>query len=84
MSELELTIRTDGSIGAIHNDALVPLYEEGKATAKRASHVEPVDGGECVCWTADLSLVNGPKLGPYRYRSEALAAEVEWLKRNGF
>lgn len=28
---------------------------------------------------ADLSPVGGPLLGPYQRRSEALAAEVQWL-----
>ena len=32
-------------------------------------------------WTADLSPVNGPVLGPYTRRSEALAAEIAWLER---
>ena len=33
-------------------------------------------------WWADMSPVGGPSLGPYRHRSEALAAEVEWLEDN--
>ncbi len=84
MSAIKLTVKPDGSIGAIHNDALVDLYDEGETTVERASHVEPsYDGGQ-VIWTADLSPVNGPKLGPYRLRSDALQAEVDWLERNGF
>jgi hypothetical protein len=84
MSAINLTVKPDGTIAAIHNDALVDLYDEGKATVERASHVEPsYDGGQ-VTWMADLSPVNGPKLGPYRLRSDALQAEVEWLERNGF
>jgi len=84
MCNIDLTIHEDGSIGAIHNDALADLYDEGQTTIKRASHVEPVDGGEQVNWVADLSPVGGPKLGPYRLRSEALQAEVEWLQANGY
>lgn len=81
-SELHVTVKPDGTIAAIHNDALADLYEEGKAEVKRASHVEPVDGGEQVNWVADLSPLNGPKLGPFRLRSDALAAEIEWLEQN--
>ena len=38
----------------------------------RASHVEPNDQGR---WFADLAPVNGPILGPYTRRTEALEAE---------
>lgn len=82
MSSIDLIIRADGHIDAIHNDALSDLYNQGKASVKRASNVEPVDGGEQVNWVADMALVGGPRLGPYRLRSEALAAEVEWLKQH--
>ena len=35
-----------------------------------------------VGWLADLSPVNGPVLGPFDRRSEALAAELAWLEAN--
>lgn len=50
----------------------------GKVFIRRGSHVEPSSDGQ---WTADLHPVGGPVLGPYRFRSEALAAEVAWLRR---
>ena len=81
-SELHVTVKPDGTIAAIHDDVLADLYEEGKTEVKRASHVEPVDGGEQVNWVADMSPVGGPKLGPYRLRSEALGAEKTWLESN--
>ena len=31
-------------------------------------------------WTADMGPMDGPVLGPYRLRGEALAAEVKWLR----
>lgn len=84
MCSIDLTIHEDGTIGAVHNDALADLYDEGQAEIKRASHVEPsFDGGQ-ITWTADLSPVKGPKLGPYRLRSEALQAEIDWLQANGY
>jgi hypothetical protein len=33
-------------------------------------------------WQADLALCGGPVLGPFRRRSEALAAEVAWIETN--
>lgn len=33
-------------------------------------------------WWADLTPVEGPVLGPFTKRSEALAAEAEWLEAN--
>ena len=48
------------------------------ADTLRASHVEPSGMG----WTADMSPVSGPKLGPYPQREEALAAERVWLQEN--
>jgi hypothetical protein len=42
----------------------------------RASHVEPDDVGD---WYADLEPVGGPKLGPFKTRRMALAAEIDWL-----
>ena len=67
-----------GEIRFIYSDELISLLDQGNATVKRASHVEPSDGG----WTADLSPVNGPVLGPFMKRQEALDAEVKWLKDN--
>jgi hypothetical protein len=52
-------------------DALGPL------TICRASHVEPTKSGR---WTADLSPIGGPKLGPFAQRSQALAAEARWIE----
>lgn len=46
---------------------------------KRASHVEPHSGGG---WVADLYPAGGPLLGPFRFRWQALAAEVAWLIRH--
>ena len=45
----------------------------------RYSFVQPVptDDGQ---WTADLSAVSGPVLGPFPLRSDALAAEVDWIE----
>src|SRR4051794_13845574 len=44
---------------------------------ERSSHVEPDDQGR---WWAEV--IDGPKMGPFPLRSEALAAEVAWLLKH--
>ena len=74
-----MEIRIKGSqIRFIYNDDLAGLMEQGHTTIKRASHVEPCEGG----WKADLAPVDGPILGPFNKRSEALQEEVNWLLAN--
>lgn len=75
------TITPAGDVRFIWDDQLQPLLELGEPEVRRASHVEPTDDGQ---WTADLSPVGGPVLGPFRFRQQALAAEVDWLQRHGF
>jgi flagellin-like protein len=72
---IKIIIGKNGVIRFIYSDPLLFLLKEGRATIQRASHVEPGLNG----WQADLSLVGGPKLGPYQLRQEALDAEVQWL-----
>jgi hypothetical protein len=75
-----MTFGVDGSIRFIYSDEVAQLAREefGSLQVSRASHVEPCGDG----WTADMSPVGGPVLGPYTHRSEALSHEVEWLKAN--
>ena len=54
----------------------IDLTALGHLIIRRASHVEPDEAGR---WQVDLSPVGGPCLGPFAFRSEALAAEVAWL-----
>jgi hypothetical protein len=68
-----------GAVRFVYDDTLVELLEAGDATVRRASHVEPTADGR---WSADLSPVGGPELGPFRLRREALDAEVAWLRRH--
>lgn len=69
---------TNGSISCLYSDIL-ELDQIGRLTISRGSHVEPTPDGQ---WTADMSPVCGPVLGPYRSRRDALAAEVDWLEAN--
>lgn len=73
---MNLFIRPDGTIQAIYDEAL-DLSTIGAVTIRRASHVEPAANGPG--WTADLTPVGGPVLGPFARRSEALDAEIAWL-----
>jgi hypothetical protein len=47
-----------------------------------ASGVRAVSGGGGAGWSANLSPVRGPKLGPFPRRSQALAAERQWLEQH--
>jgi hypothetical protein len=74
--EMELVVAADGVARCIYDEAL-DLREIGKLQITRASHVEPDRGG---FWWADMGPVNGPVLGPFRSRTEALGAERGWLR----
>ena len=76
-----IEILPSGEIRFIYSDSLRPLMTAGTATTKRVSDVEPDAEGR---WTADLSKVGGPILGPFELRDAALAAEVSWLEENRF
>ena len=74
----ELLIDTAGDVRCVY-DEVIDLAALGTLTIRRGSHVEPApDGG----WTADLGPVDGPVLGPFEIRSQALAAERNWLNRH--
>ena len=75
---MDLIILPGGEVRCVYGEA-IDLHELGTPEIRRASHVEPTQDG---CWFADLSPVGGPVLGPYERRSEALVAEVEWLRKS--
>ena len=77
-TKMELVVSAEGSVRCIYDEAL-DLREIGKLQITRASHVEPDRDG---FWWADMGPVEGPVLGPFRSRSEALGAERRWLKRH--
>lgn len=74
-----LSIAPEGEIRFLFDDRLAPLLELGEARIRRASYVEPMG----TQWCADLSPVNGPLLGPFALRRDALAAEAAWLLERG-
>ena len=75
---MELYINSQGLIRAIYDEAL-SVRSLGTVHIRRASHVEPDDGGN---WWADLEPSGGPILGPFPLRSAALDAEHDWLTRH--
>jgi hypothetical protein len=75
---MELIISSRGTTTFIYDETL-DLSTLGMLRIHRASHVEPDERGR---WWADLGPVKGPRLGPYTRRSEALAAEREWLEHH--
>ena len=72
---MQVIIKPTGVFVGIYNDTF-DYGELGKPCIRRASHIEPTDDG---CWTADLSPVDGPQLGPFDKRNEAIEAELEYL-----
>jgi hypothetical protein len=74
-NEMELVVGVDGVARCIYDEAL-DLREIGKLQINRASHVEPDRDG---FWWADMGPVDGPVLGPYQSRTEALEVERGWL-----
>lgn len=60
-------------------DEAIPLSRLGRIKIRRGSHVEPIEHG---LWIADMKPVDGPILGPFKTRSQALAAERRWLEKH--
>ena len=72
---MQLVIKPTGDLIGIYDDSFA-YRELGRPSIRRASHVEPDGSGR---WFADLSPVDGPTLGPFDRRHEAIDAELEFL-----
>ncbi len=75
---LEIVVGRCGTARMVYDETF-DAHCLGPPNIRRGSDVEPTADGQ---WTADLSRVGGPRLGPFALRSEALAAEVTWLRRH--
>lgn len=75
---MQLVVETSGTVRCLYDEA-IDLAAMGLLAIARGSHVEPTADGT---WQADLSPIGGPTLGPFAVRSQALAAERDWLERN--
>ena len=74
---MKLRVDPDGSVRCVYAEA-IDLSLLGSVSIRRAGRVEPDRSGN---WWADLAPLKGPRLGPYRRRSDALAAEAAWVER---
>jgi hypothetical protein len=72
---MQLVVSPNGTVRFVYADE-VELRSLGSTTVARGSHVEPDAAGD---WLVDLAPVDGPRLGPFDKRSDALQAEVAWL-----
>jgi len=77
-SEFSIAIGADGVATMVYDDLHAEFMKQGGVSVCRASHVEPVPYGR---WTADMSPVGGPLLGPFDLRADALRAEIQYLKQ---
>ena len=75
---MEIIFQPDGLARCVY-DETIDLQSLGQLSIRRASHVEPDGTG---AWYADLLPVQGPTLGPFKTRSEALEAETDWLQEH--
>jgi hypothetical protein len=75
---MDLLIESSGTVRCVFGEQ-IDLGQLGRLSIRRGSHVEPTPDGQ---WTADLSLVQGPLLGPFPTRTAALNAEVTWLQEH--
>lgn len=78
---ITIQVCPEGDLIMIYQDPVKIFLDLGSTVIKRASHVEP-GGARGTSWTADMSPVGGPILGPLDTRQEALIAEVEWLENS--
>jgi hypothetical protein len=73
---MQLVIQPGGVVRCVYGEE-IDLSALGNPAISRASHVEPDQQGR---WWADMGPVEGPLLGPFPNRGEALAAEQAWLE----
>ena len=76
---MNVIISTDGTLHFVWSDDLAALRQLGETHIRRASHVEPADGGR---WTADMGPMGGPVLGPFDLHQDAIQAERAWLLKH--
>ena len=73
---MQLLIERGGSVRCLYGET-IDLAALGSLEIRRGSHVEPDPQGR---WMVDLAPVRGPKLGPFKQRSDAVKAEQAWLE----
>ena len=76
---MQVVVQPTGTIRCLYDES-IDLSTLGQLTIRRASHVEPDANGQ---WFADLNPMDGPILGPFPRRSDALTAESHWIEATG-
>ena len=76
---MQAVVQPNGAIRCLYDES-IDLSTLGRLSIRRASHVEPDANGQ---WSADLSPMEGPVLGPFPRRSDALTAERDWIEDHG-
>ncbi|MEK6236960.1 MAG: hypothetical protein N2C14_19810, partial [Planctomycetales bacterium] len=71
---MRIVIHSNGDARCLYSETL-NLKSLGSLSIRRASHVEPDEQGR---WIADLAPMDGPCLGPFDQRYQALSAEAAW------
>ena len=75
---MQLVVAPEGEIRLVYAET-IDFGSLGPTAIRRGSHVEPNEMGD---WLADLEPVDGPRLGPFAKRSDAIKAEVAWLQEH--
>ena len=75
---MQLVVTAGGTVRFVYAET-VDLRSLGSTAIRRGSHIEPDAAG---MWLVDLGPVDGPRLGPFVKRSEALEVEVAWLQEH--
>ncbi len=75
---MQVVVTAAGTVRFVYAEA-VDFRSLGPTVIRRGSHVEPDAAGR---WLVDLGPVDGPRLGPFPKRSDALEAEVAWLQEH--
>lgn len=78
---MNVIIDQQGNLRTIYNEAL-DLSACGEVTITRASNVEWSPGIGWHAYMGEPFNMDGPVLGPFAKRSEALAAEVAFIEEN--
>lgn len=76
---MKIKINPDGTAIMIYTEDIDIAALGNVQSIIRASIIEPTDGNR---WVPDMGPVGGPVLGAFDKRSDALAAEANWIEEN--
>ena len=82
MTPITVDIKPSGQVRYLHDDLVAGVIDPGPVTARRASHIEISEDGKT--WYVDLAPVDGPTVGGFASRQQAVEYEEAWLRERGF